>query len=118
RTEGLLHLGEGGVDGRGIRHIGTNGEGPLGSFTGTGGDRHLVTLRDEALCDGAADAAVSAGDEDDAIAGHGGAPESVRRIRSSLPARRLTPCAVRWDAGATPRERPVRERYLPHAPDA
>ena len=72
-----LHLGERGVDGRGIRHIRAHRERSLGTLARAGGDGDPVALRDEALGDGAADAAVSAGDEDDAIGGHGGAPGSV-----------------------------------------
>ena len=72
RTELRLDLGERGVDGRGIRHIRSDGERAFGTLAGPGGDGDLVALRDEALGDGAADAAVASGDEDDAIGGHGG----------------------------------------------
>ena len=69
-----LDLGERGIDGRGIRHVRSHGERALGTLAGARGHGDLVAGGDEALGDGAADAAVSAGDEDDAIGGHGDAP--------------------------------------------
>jgi hypothetical protein len=77
RAERVLDLGERGIDGRGIRDIRPHGQRPLGTLAGARGDGHAVALGDEALGDGTADAAVSAGDEDDAIGGHGEAPGSV-----------------------------------------
>ena len=58
------------VDGRGIRYVRTHRQGSLGSLARTSRHGDAVALGDEALGDGAADAAISAGDEDDAISGH------------------------------------------------
>ena len=74
RTERALDLGEGGIDGCGIRHIRAHRERALGTLAGARGHGDLVAGGDEALGDRAADAAVSAGDEDDAIGGHDDAP--------------------------------------------
>ncbi len=59
RTELLLHLGERGVESRGIRHVRTDGERALRSFPAAGGDGDPVPDAHEALCDGAADAAIA-----------------------------------------------------------
>ena len=47
-------------------YIGADGQRALGGFAVAGGHSDLVACGDEFLGDGAADAAVAAGDEDDA----------------------------------------------------
>ena len=89
-----LDLGERGIDGCGIRHVCAHGERALGSLAGARGDGDLVAVGDEALGDGAADAAVASGDEDDAIGGHGALPEGWTQMdRTSLAVPCLTPPA-------------------------
>src|SRR5699024_791621 len=62
----LLELGEGPADGSGVGDIGGDGQSALGGLTVAGGDGHPLTLSEKLLGDGAADAAVAAGDEDGA----------------------------------------------------
>ena len=110
RTQLLLDLGERGVDGSGIRHIGADGERAFRALTRAGGHGDLVALRDEALGDGTADAAVASCDQDDAIGGHGALPGAGRdEPHQPIGAMFDTP-RPHWDADTGLDERPSRER--------
>ena len=60
----LLDLREGGVDGLRVGDVARHVEGPLRGAAAAVGDGDLVAVGEERLGDGAADAAVAAGDED------------------------------------------------------
>ena len=64
RAVGLLDLREGGVHRGGVGDVAAHVERPVGGTAVAGRDGDLVAHREERLGDGAADAAVAAGDED------------------------------------------------------
>ena len=63
RPVGLLDLRERSVDGLLVRDVAAHVQSTLGRSAVAGGDGDLVALGEERLGDGAADAAVAAGDE-------------------------------------------------------
>ena len=64
RAVGLLDLRERGLDGGRVGDVAAHVERALGRTAAAGGDGDLVALGEEGLGDGAADAAVAAGDQD------------------------------------------------------
>jgi hypothetical protein len=63
RSVSALHLGERSLDGVGVGDVASHAEDSGRRLAAAVGDGHLVTVRDERLGDGAADAAVATGHE-------------------------------------------------------